>query len=142
MSSIKDNLPHPKGNLTLKIQADNQSLNTMGGVCAGWIAMNLDQAGEIRARQEVENHRIVTASIGTMSFLKSVKPGDLISFYTQITEIGRSSIKIAITVWIENFASREKLTETTITYVAVNDEGGTTQIIRQNDEGYRSMFQY
>ena len=140
MSSIEDNIPYPQGDLTLKIQADNSSLNAMGDVFAGWVAMNLDQAGETRARQEAENKRIVTVSIGSMSFLRPVKPGDLIGIYTQVTEIGRTSVKIAVEAWIENFTSQEKLTETSMTFVAVGDGDRTTQIIKQRE--FSSLFQY
>ena len=122
MTSIEDNIPHPLGQLTLKVQADKHSLNAMGDVFAGWVAMHLDQAGEARARQEAENRRIVTVSMGSMSFLRPVKPGDLISFYTEITEVGKTSIKVAVEAWIENFASRRKLTETSVTVVVVNED--------------------
>lgn len=140
MSSIEDHIPYPQGDLTLKIQADNSSLNAMGDVFAGWVAMNLDRAGETRARQEAENSRIVTVSIGSMSFLRPVKPGDLIGIYTQITEIGRTSIKIAVEAWIEDFASQEKLTETSMTFVAVSEGGRTMQIVKQRE--LSSLFQY
>ena len=140
MSSIEDHIPFPQGDLTLKIQADNRSLNAIGDVFAGWVAMNLDQAGETRARQEIENNRIVTVSIGSMSFLRPVKPGDLIGIYTQVTEIGRTSIKIVVEAWIENFSSQEKLTETNMTFVAVGDGGRTTQIVKQRKLG--ALFPY
>lgn len=140
MSSIEDNIPYPQGELTLKIQADNSSLNAMGDVFAGWVAMNLDQAGETRARQETENNRIVTVSIGSMNFLRPVKPGDLIGIYTQVTEVGRTSIKIAVEAWVENFDLQEKLTETSMTCVAVGNEGRTTRIVKQKD--YSLLFQY
>ena len=140
MNSSEDHIPYPQGDLTLKIQADNRSLNAMGDVFAGWVAMNLDQAGEIRARQEAENSRIVTVSIGSMSFLRPVKPGDLIGVYTQITEVGKTSIKVAVEAWIENFSSQEKLTETSMTFVAVDNEGRTTKIVKQKP--YSSLFPY
>ena len=140
MNSSEDRIPYPQGDLTLKIQADNRSLNAMGDVFAGWVAMNLDQAGEIRARQEAENSRIVTVSIGSMSFLRPVKPGDLIGFYTQVTEIGKTSIKVAVEAWIENFSSQEKLTETSMTFVAVDNGGRTTKIVKQKP--YSLLFPY
>lgn len=140
MSSVEDPIPWPQGDLTLKIQADNKSLNAMGDVFAGWVAMNLDQAGEARARQESENSRIVTVSIGSMSFLRPVKPGDLIGIYTQVTEIGKTSIKIAVEAWIENFDSQEKLTETNMTFVAVDNDGRTTRVLKQRE--YNPLFPY
>ena len=129
MTSIEDPAPHPQGEPTLKIQADNSSLNAMGDVFAGWLAMHLDMAGEARARQEAENSRIVTVSIGSMSFNRPVKPGELISFYTQVTEFNRASIKIAVEAWIDNFDNQEKLTETSMTFAAASDGGRTTGIM-------------
>lgn len=125
-----DKAPSPEGELTLKVLTDHRSVNSAGDVFAGWVAMNLDQAGEIRARKEANGTRIVTVSIGSMSFLRPVQMGDLIGLFTRVTEIGTTSIKVAVEAWIENHQGWEKLTETSMVFVAI-DRGGRTIKVRQ-----------
>lgn len=95
MSLVSDKAPRPEGELTLKVLADNQSTNCTGDVFAGWVAMNVDQAGEIQAR-EVAKGRVVTVSIGAMSFMRPVKVGDILGLYTRVTEVGKTSIQVIV----------------------------------------------
>ncbi|WP_257284817.1 acyl-CoA thioesterase [Endozoicomonas sp. SESOKO1] len=124
-----DSVPTPQGEMTLKVLADHRSVNSSGDVFAGWVAMHLDQAGEVSARKASNGARVVTVSIGSMSFLRPVQTGDLIGFFTRVTEIGKTSIKVVVEGWIENHHGWEKLTETTMVFVAI-DRGGRTRRIR------------
>ena len=124
-----DSVPTPQGEMTLKVLADHRSVNSSGDVFAGWVAMHLDQAGEVCARKASNGSRVVTVSIGSMSFLRPVQTGDLIGFFTRVTEIGKTSIKVVVEGWIENHHGWEKLTETTMVFVAI-DRGGRTQRVR------------
>ena len=133
MNISEDSIPGPQGELTLKVLADHRSINSMGDVFAGWVALHLDQAGEIRARKESADSRIVTVGIGSMSFLRPVQQGDLIGFFTRVTETGRTSVKVVVEAWteawIEGGAGWEKLTETSMVFVAL-DSGGRTVRVR------------
>ena len=128
-SESLDNAPTPQGEMTLKVLADHRSVNSSGDVFAGWVAMHLDQAGEVCARKASNGARVVTVSIGSMNFLRPVQTGDLIGFFTRVTEIGKTSIKVVVEGWIENHHGWEKLTETTMVFVAI-DRGGRTQRVR------------
>ncbi|OED42053.1 hypothetical protein ACH42_12515 [Endozoicomonas sp. (ex Bugula neritina AB1)] len=133
MDLVSDKAPRPEGELTLKVLADNQSTNCTGDVFAGWVAMNVDQAGEIQAR-EVAKGRVVTVSIGAMSFMRPVQIGDIIGLYTRVADVGKTSIQVIVEAWIENergeFASQTKLTETSMVFVAIDDTGRTQRISR------------
>lgn len=130
MNINEDSIPGPQGELTLKVLADHRSINSMGDVFAGWVALHLDQAGEIRARRESSDTRVVTVGIGSMSFLRPVQQGDLIGFFTRVTETGRTSIKVLVEAWIEADTEWEKLTETSMVFVAL-DGGGRTVRVRK-----------
>ena len=133
MNLVNDDNPVPQGELTLKVLADNQSTNYTGDVFAGWVAMNVDQAGEIQARK-VAKGRVVTVSIGSMSFMRPVQVGDIIGLYSRVTEVGKTSIRVIVEAWIENdngySVSQKKLTETSMVFVAVDGSGSTQRINR------------
>ena len=127
MVDENDDIPGPQGELTLKVLADNQSRNCTGDVFGGWVALNLDQAGEIMARK-VAGGRVVTVSIGSMSFMRPVQVGDIIGFYTSVTEVGKTSIKVVVEAWVENRHGSAKLTETSMVFVAIDTSGRTQRI--------------
>ncbi|AMO54490.1 hypothetical protein GZ77_23290 [Endozoicomonas montiporae] len=133
MNLVSDTIPVPEGELTLKVLADNQSTNHTGDVFAGWVAMNVDQAGEIQARK-VAKGRVVTVSIGSMSFMRPVQVGDILGLYTRVTEVGKTSIRVVVEAWIENDSidpgSQKKLTETSMVFVAIDGSGSTQRINR------------
>ena len=126
--STPDLIPGPQGELTLRIMADNQSLNSAGDVFGGWVALHLDQAGELTARKAAGGSRVAVVSIGAMNFLRPVKMGDLIGFYSQIKELGRTSIKVEVEAWIEGETSTSKLTEASLVFVAIDDNGRTRKV--------------
>ena len=128
MNINEDSVPAPEGDLTLKVLADHRSINSMGDVFAGWVAMHLDQAGEIRARKESRGTRVVTVGIGSMSFLRPVQQGDLIGFFTRVSETGRTSIKVVVEAWIEGVFGWEKLTEASMVFVALDNGGRTVRV--------------
>ena len=128
MDLNEDSIPGPQGELTLKVMADHRSINSMGDVFAGWVVLHLDQAGEIRARKESSDSRVVTVGIGGMSFLRPVQQGNLIGFFTRVTETGRTSVKVVVEAWIESSVGWEKLTETSMVFVALDGGGRTVQV--------------
>ena len=133
MSPQSDDNPVPKGELTLKVKPDYRSTNSKGDVFAGWVAMTIDQAGEIQARKVAEG-RVVTVSIGAMSFMHPVSTGDIIGLYTRVTEVGKTSVRVLVEAWIESdsddYGAQKKLTETSMVFVAIDQSGRTRRIGR------------
>ena len=69
---------------------------------------------------------MVTVAIDAMTFIRPVKVGDVLSVYTAVDKIGRSSLKIYIEAWAQRFRSliiREKVTDATFTFVAIGADG-------------------
>ncbi len=124
---LDSDTPAPQGELTLKILADYKSVNSMGDVFGGWVAMQVDLAGEIMAKK-IANGRVVTVSIGSMSFMRSVKIGDILALYTRITEVGKTSIRVVVEAWVEDSEGSVKLTETSMVFVAIDSNGRTRRI--------------
>ena len=98
--------------------------NYAGDIFGGWIMSQVDIAGSIPALR-LARGRVATVAVNSFVFKKPVFVGDLVSFYAAVTRVGRTSI----TVEVEVFAQRRslgdacvKVTEATLTYVAVDDE--------------------
>jgi acyl-CoA thioesterase YciA len=106
---------------TLAMPADT---NSAGDIFGGWLMSQMDIAGEITARQRART-RVVTVAIDGMEFHQPVYVGDVLSCYTTITRVGKSSITIHIEAVAMRGTSGESVmvTEGTFVYVALDKNG-------------------
>lgn len=109
----------------LRVMPMPADVNPGGDVFGGWIMSMADIAGAVPARR-VTHSRVVTVAVNEFVFKQPVSVGDLVSFYAEVAALGRTSI----TVKVEVFAQRNpenpvtvKVTEATLTYVAVDAQG-------------------
>ena len=114
----------PRGQLTVRTIAMPADTNANGDIFGGWVLARMDQAGGVMGVSFAKG-RVVTASMQAMSFLKPVQVGDVMSVYTHVTRVGRTSFDILVEAWVQRFLTREhvKVTEGTFTFVAVDDNG-------------------
>lgn len=121
----------PRGELTVRTMAMPADTNANGDIFGGWVLSQMDQAGGI-AGVERARGRVVTISVETMKFIRPVRVGDVLCVYTEIEQIGRTSMKIHIEAWARRFQTdlREKVTDATFTFVAIDDEGRPRPIPR------------
>lgn len=124
-----DENPIPRGELSLKTLAMPSDTNRNGDVFGGWVVSQMDLAGSIHAEQ-IAKGRVATVAIESMAFMLPVSVGSSLSFYTQVLNIGRSSIKMNIEVWACYPAEDElrKVTEGAFTFVAINLDRHTRQV--------------
>ena len=89
----------------------------------------MDIAGMITA-SEVADGRVATVAIDGMAFLTPVHVGAVVSCYCDVLEIGRSSIRIMVEVWINSPHDGEplKVTEGEFVFVAIDEAGRTRPI--------------
>ncbi len=111
---------------TVAMPADT---NPAGDIFGGWVLSQMDIAGGIAASQRAQG-RVVTVAIDSMSFIQPVKVGDILAVYTSISRTGKSSMDILIEAWVRRgqIGSREKVTEATFTFVAVDENGNPVAI--------------
>ena len=98
--------------------------NTHGDIFGGWLMSQMDLAGGIAAGQRAKG-RIVTVAVEQMVFHLPVKVGNVVSCYSEIIKIGRTSIKIKIEVWAQRHDDLDepaKVTEGIFTYVALDKD--------------------
>lgn len=116
--------PPPRGALTIRIRAMPADTNANGDIFGGWILSQMDLAGGI-ASSERSRGRTVTLKLDAMTFHRPVKVGDVLCVYTEIEHVGRTSMRIHIEAWAKRFLTqtREKVTDATFIFVAIDDGG-------------------
>ena len=110
---------------TLRVMPMPADVNANGDVFGGWIMSQVDVAGAIPAMRRARG-RVATVSVNSFLFKQPVSVGDVVSFYADVVETGRTSIKVNVEVYAErNYAAPiiVKVTEAELTYVAIDDQG-------------------
>lgn len=104
--------------------------NAHGTIFGGVILSHIDQAGAIAAHA-CGCEKIVTVAMDKVEFHEPVYVGDLVSFYSECTRIGKTSVGVRVTVRAEG-ANRGSVvvTEADVTFVNV-DAGGRPTPIRK-----------
>jgi acyl-CoA thioesterase YciA len=114
----------PEGQLTIRTIAMPADTNANGDIFGGWVMSMMDQAGGIAGVERAQG-RVVTVKVDAMTFIQPLKVGDVLSVYTRVLSVGRTSMKIEIEAWATRFrtARHEKVTHATFTFVAIDDAG-------------------
>ena len=82
--------------------------NYHGDIFGGWIMSQVDIAGGVVAARHARG-RVATVAVNSFVFKQPVLIGDLVTFFAEVTRIGRTSI----TVDVEVFAQRNPSDEIT-----------------------------
>ncbi len=99
--------------------------NPGGTIFGGVILSYMDQAGAEEALYRGAR-RVVTVAMQQVVFHAPVLVGDLVSFYTELLRIGRTSITVRVTVDAARRSDRSEVVRVTaaeITYVNIDDHG-------------------
>jgi acyl-CoA thioesterase YciA len=125
----------PKGMATVRVIAMPADTNANGDIFGGWVLSQMDMAGGIAAVEQARG-RVVTIKVDTMIFIRPVRIGDVLSVYTQVESIGRTSMKVHIEAWATRFIThvQEKVTDATFTFVAIDDQGRPRPIPRDRND--------
>lgn len=105
--------------------------NSLGNIFGGVILSNLDLAAAEHARR-IAPHRYVTKVMKEVDFISPVKVGDTVSFFTETSKIGRTSVAVKVLVTAERgFDKLEelKVTEAEVVMVAVDIDGNPIPIL-------------
>jgi acyl-CoA thioesterase YciA len=100
-------------------------VNPQGDVFGGWIMAQVDVAGAIPAMHRARG-RVATVAVNSFLFKQPVSVGDVVSFFAEVIETGRTSIKVRVEVYAERNPTQPitvKVTEAVLTYVAINQHG-------------------
>jgi acyl-CoA thioesterase YciA len=109
---------------TLRVVPMPADENQAGDIFGGWIMSQVDIAGSVAAVR-VARGRVATVAVNSFQFKQPVLVGDLVSFYADVVRVGRTSITVNVEVYAQRRPEREevvKVTEATLTYVAIDDK--------------------
>jgi acyl-CoA thioesterase YciA len=117
-------LPQDK-ELVMKVIPMPADSNANGDIFGGWVMAQVDLAGAVLPARRAQG-RLATVAVNEFIFKQPVRIGDLLSFFAEITKVGRTSITVRVEVYAERMRSQgayTKVTEAQLTYVAIDDAG-------------------
>lgn len=119
----------PRGEITIQTLAMPADTNANGDIFGGWIVSQMDLAAGVLAKQ-IARGRVATVAINSMTFLKPVHVGDVVSCHVEMIKQGYSSMTIAVEVWAQPATemTRYRVTEGTFVFVALNAAGGARSV--------------
>ena len=120
----------PASQPTTRVLAMPTDTNPSGDIFGGWIMSQVDIAASIAAHRRART-RTVTVAVNSFQFKKAVFVGDLISTYAKVEKVGSTSLTIFVEVYAERGRQQTevvKVTEATLTFVAVDDDGKPTTV--------------
>ncbi|MER2624227.1 MAG: acyl-CoA thioesterase [Accumulibacter sp.] len=118
----------------LRVMPMPADVNPQGDVFGGWIMAQVDVAGAIPAMQRARG-RVTTVAVNSFLFKQPVSVGDVVSFFAEVVDTGRTSIKVRVEVYAERHPAQPiivKVTEAVLTYVAINQHGAKREL--QNNQ--------
>lgn len=107
---------------TICTMAMPKDTNGLGDIFGGWLMSHADIAGAVLAYRRAKG-RVVTISVNEFEFIRPVFVGDVVSFFTDISRVGNTSITVDITMFsARNTDGREetvRVATARITYVHI-----------------------
>jgi acyl-CoA thioesterase YciA len=120
--------------LVLKVIPMPADCNANGDIFGGWVMAQVDLAGSVIPARHTLG-RMATVAVNEFVFKQPVRVGDILSFFSEVTRVGRTSVTVKVEVFAERFRSQGryiKVTEASVTYVAIDDQGRPREISKQN----------
>ena len=119
--------------LVLKVIPMPADCNANGDIFGGWVMAQVDLAGSVIPARHAGG-RLATVAVNEFIFKQPVRVGDILSFYSKLTRIGRTSMTVKVEVYAERFRAQGqfvKVTEASLTYVAIDDQGQPREVPRR-----------
>lgn len=112
---------------TLRIVTRPNDANPNGDIFGGWLMSEIDIAAATCAGQRAKGP-VVTVAVKELLFIKPIYVYDLVSVYTEITKVGKTSVTVHVEVFSErNRGSHNetpiKVSDATLVFVAVSKPG-------------------
>jgi acyl-CoA thioesterase YciA len=118
--------------LVLKVIPMPADCNAYGDIFGGWVMAQVDLAGAVLPSRLVHG-RIATVAVNEFIFKQPVRVGDILSFFSRVKRLGNTSVTVQVEVFAERINRQGeyvKVTEATLTYVAIDAEGRPHPIAR------------
>ncbi len=116
--------------LVLKVIPLPRDCNANGDIFGGWVMAQVDLAGAVIPARYTQG-RMATVAVNEFVFKQPVRVGDILSFFSKLVRIGRTSITVKVEVYAEHFRLQgqyTKVTEASLTYVAIDEQGNPREV--------------
>ncbi len=116
--------------LVLKVIPMPGDCNANGDIFGGWVMAQVDMAGSVVPARYTQG-RMATVAVDKFVFKQPVRVGDILSFFSKVERIGRTSITVKVEVFAERYFAQgkyAKVTEALLTYVAIDEQGRPREI--------------
>ncbi|HET7214465.1 MAG TPA: acyl-CoA thioesterase [Terriglobia bacterium] len=103
--------------------------NPLGNILGGKVMHLIDIAGAIVAYRHTR-HVVVTVSVDNLDFLHPIRIGQLIILRAKVTRAFRTSLEVAVKVYLEDLLTGEQRQTSSafVTYVALDAEGQPVKV--------------
>ena len=111
--------------MVLKVIPMPADSNANGDIFGGWVMAQVDLAGSVIPARYAQG-RMATVAVNEFIFKQPVRVGDILTFFSKLVRIGRTSITVKVEVYAERFSAQGhymKVTEASLTYVAIDEQG-------------------
>jgi acyl-CoA thioesterase YciA len=129
-----EELTEPFTDPAIRVVLMPKDTNAHGTIFGGVILSYIDIAAAIEVRKHTPK-KIVTKAMHEVVFVAPVFVGDIVSCYTSLVKIGRTSITVRVVVEAERVTypnERARVTEAEVVYVAIDNDRKPIPI---HDEG-------
>ncbi len=123
-------VPRPPGRQpAIRVTMRPKDTNAFGSVFGGVILSLIDEAAFVEAVRQ-SPRRYVTVAMNKVVFERPVQVGDIVTLWAEALAIGRTSLRIRVTVSSRSIRTNEDVTVTTaeVTMVAVDENGRSVPI--------------
>jgi len=118
--------------LVLKVIPMPKDTNVNGDIFGGWVMAHVDMAGAVLPARIIGG-RMATVAVDKFVFKQPVRVGDILSFFSSVQRIGRTSVTVDVEVFAERARTHGdfvKVTEALLTFVALDEDGRPRPIPR------------
>ena len=118
--------------LVLKVIPMPADCNANGDIFGGWVMAQVDLAGSVVPARHVQG-RMATVAVSPSIARQPGRGGTILCFFASVTRVGNTSITVQVEVYAERFRAQGryvKVTEASLTYVAIDDAGKPRPIPR------------
>ncbi len=126
----------PSREPSIRVVMMPKDTNAHGTIFGGVILSYIDQAAAVEAKRNGGGF-IVTVAMREVVFHGPVNVGDLVSFYTRLVRIGRTSITVAVEVRAQSQNAERRVTEAEVTFVNLDENRRPKPIRRETENGKR-----
>lgn len=113
----------PSTEPAIKLVMMPKDTNGQGSIFGGVILSLIDQAAFVEALRQAR-HRYVTVAMDAIEFHEPVHVGDVVSLWAETKRIGRTSIRVQVTVFAARRDTGEnmRVTSADVTLVAIDEQ--------------------